>query len=359
MREPTIHMGTTAMRVKTHMSGKPASASRAILVNKRIAGTNVSRYVPGRKPVEMMPQAKLSMSSVAKGFSALGKDIKKGLSAVEDTLVKGVKGVENGVKQAVGVVKPRVENRIGKVNKGLKQGMTMVTGGINRFGEVEKSAIQAVGTRVIHPAKQTIIQAAQNVTRPVVDAAHTISVGIDKVEQMSDRVFSQIEHVPSRLAEVVHRGNDAIGGAINSRINRVKTTVSGGVNLLEHKANNIANRVGHGVNVVGHRITSTGKNIKAGIGGVRDEVLGTVQANVDRAKNFIPNLIDTGKTIVADVRTGAKKKIFALLIGAAVVGFLVWDNTRDARTNARKFLSEEGIPMLRDLARNTRLPIPL
>lgn len=350
-------------------SVKPASASSAILGNPRITGTNVNKTVAGRKGLSASRVAK---PSTTRSLRNLSTQISNGLKTLEQKVVNGVKEVEHGAVNLINGGVQRTENRIGKVTNGLKQGMNMVVGGVDRLGQMEQNAVHSVSDNVVKPITHAVSNAGAAartgislitsgnasganigkvltgvlpgsiqtaISKPINGVKQTIetvshlpgrvAAGAQRVEDMADHLFSEVQHAPERVKQAILGGVSNVKSGAQHALEEVESTITGRVTAARGTFSNIKNEVTSGIHDV-----------------------------VSGARSVVPRLLDTGKTITTNIRDGIRKRAFALIIGVTLVGFLLWDNTRNARSEAYRFLREDALPAAAGISKNVRF-LPL
>lgn len=330
---------------RTKMATKPASSSsRVILAQKRASGGNVSKLTPGRGTLRR--KKKVATTSAKRNIRSIGTKIKSGVKTLGSKVKTGIKTVEDGAKDLLDSGKTRVENRIGKVNKGLKQGMSVVSGGINKLGNrVENTVVHTVGQSKPVKAVTTIARAATvSVPGLVTQLPGKVTQTVSRLEDFTDNLAENLSTVPVKIATEINQlaeGISTIAGGVKAGVDTIKTG----------KAGEVLGVVRDQVQTVGGTFVSgaqgVGRSMVSGIGDIRSQIA-----------SGGARLVDTGKRIVVNARTGLKKKLLAVLIGVSVVGFLLWDNTRSQRERLVTFVEREGGAAIQNLASNAYKAIP-
>lgn len=391
---PVPRGATRITRHYNYNNTKPGSASSLILANKRVAGANVSQArvgfteaialrnkhqqvsklarrpkttpAPKRKPVSKSRTGRGFISSVKSLGNKVVSGTKKGLSSVGNFVkeiphdiqtilhptldssssppVKSVPGRGLGLPRS-SVVRP------GQTVKGLKQGMTVTTPLYDALGQIGRVP-QNVGNRVEHIAhdiiKPAVIQATNTVAKPfkaVGSAVHTgvhtieekFSSGAKAVENIVTEVIDDVRSVPLRAENLVKSGVNQIQTQI---IPGVKTVVKNGIEYIQ----------GHALEPAVHTIEDAGRHIQSAISTAANNVK---QFGYDVGEKITPShIIDTLRRPLDRVGSKIKTGAIALLLGGAVFAFLLWDNTRDARKSAVKFVSRNAENAIQGFAQN-------
>ena len=319
-----------AMTYYVTATGAGRVVPRNKLVNKSVNRDTKSTVVMAKK-VSPSSVIKKSTSSAARSLRSLGSKISSGIKSIPGAVKNDVKALGN-----------------------------VVSSGVRTVGQKELEVVNRIASS---KPVSVITQAPVKVMNTVSGVAHDIvsapGKAMNSVETFTNNVVEQVTNIPARLADdakdVLNSIENAITGTVNTGVNRVKTRVGNRVNRVE---TNLHNLISAGTN----RAAAARDRIEARVNMAENRVSSAIGATVDRAKDtknrLIGNVrragvhvIDTGRSVLTDVRTGIRKKLLVVVIGITVVGFLLWDNTRSQRAGIARFIEREGGAALQTLAR--------
>lgn len=333
-----------AMTYYVTATGAGRVVPRNKLVNKAVNRDTTSTVVMAKKvsPSSVMK----STSSAARSLRSLGSKISSGIKSIPGAVKNDVKALGNEVKNFTRTGIDKVEN--------------VISSGVRTVGQKELEVIDRITSS---KPVSVITQAPVKVMNTVSGVAHDIvsapGKAMNSIETFTNNVVEQVTNIPARLADdakdVLNSIENAITGTVNTGVNRVKTRVGNRINRVE---TNLHNLVAAGTN----RAAAARDRIEARVNMAENRVASAIGATVDRAKDtknrLIGNVrragvhvIDTGRSVLTDMRTGIRKKLLVVVIGITVVGFLLWDNTRSQRAGIARFLEREGGAALQTLAR--------